>query len=31
MACLFISHDTAAAEWLSDRILLLKDGRLCDD
>jgi ABC-type dipeptide/oligopeptide/nickel transport system ATPase subunit len=27
-ACLFISHDAAAAEWLSDRILRLKDGRL---
>jgi ABC-type dipeptide/oligopeptide/nickel transport system ATPase subunit len=26
-ACLFISHDPQACEWLSDRILHLKDGR----
>jgi peptide/nickel transport system ATP-binding protein len=28
MACLFISHDAAVAEWLSDRILHLKNGQL---
>jgi ABC-type dipeptide/oligopeptide/nickel transport system ATPase subunit len=28
MACLFISHDPHACEWLSDRILHLKNGRL---
>jgi ABC-type dipeptide/oligopeptide/nickel transport system ATPase subunit len=31
MAGLFISHDPQACEWLSDRILHLKDGGLCGE
>lgn len=31
MACLFISHDMAAVRWMSDRIIVLKEGHIVDE
>ncbi|MEW9671482.1 ABC transporter ATP-binding protein [Ammoniphilus sp. 3BR4] len=31
MACLFISHDMAAVRYMSDRIIVLKEGRIVDE
>ena len=31
MACLFISHDIAAVRYMSDRIIVMKDGKIVDE
>ncbi|RXT03812.1 ABC transporter ATP-binding protein [Ammoniphilus sp. CFH 90114] len=31
MACLFISHDIAAVRYMSDRIIVMKDGQIVDE